>query len=209
LTLDDFGTGYSSLAYLNRAPFRKLKIDRTFVSGAAARDGQNAAIIRAIVALADSLGLATTAEGAETFDDLDVIRALGCTQVQGFIFGKGVDVGEASRLAASTVPLSPKGRKATRARRRSTLRMVDVLHEGLRRRAVLRNLSPSGAMFDADWSPRVGERLHPQLEDGVQRSGVVRWAHGGRFGLLFDDSFVEPQIAERQPSAFERGVRAA
>jgi diguanylate cyclase (GGDEF)-like protein len=209
LTLDDFGTGYSSLAYLNRAPFRKLKIDRTFVSGAAAGDGQNAAIVRTIVALADSLGLATTAEGVETFDDLDVIRALGCTQVQGFIFGKGVDVGEASRLAASSEPLSPEGRKATRARRRAALRMVDVLHEGLLKRAVLRNLSPSGAMFDADWSPQVGERLYPQLKDGIQHSGVVRWVHGGRFGVLFDDNYVEPEIAERQPRAFDGGKRAA
>ena len=84
LALDDFGTGYSSLGYLKKAPFDKIKIDQSFVRGAASRDNRNSAIIRAIVTLADSLGMDTTAEGVETHDDLQLIRDLGVSQIQGY-----------------------------------------------------------------------------------------------------------------------------
>ena len=88
LALDDFGTGYSSLGYLKKAPFDKIKIDQSFVRGAASTTNRNSAIIRAIVTLAESLGMDTTAEGVETHDDLQLIRELGVSQVQGYIFGQ-------------------------------------------------------------------------------------------------------------------------
>src|SRR3546814_1914448 len=69
IALDDFGTGYSSLGYLRKANFSKIKIDRSFVRGAAQNSDESVAIIRAIVAMAGSLGMETTAEGAETEDD--------------------------------------------------------------------------------------------------------------------------------------------
>ena len=87
LALDDFGTGYSSLGYLKKAPFDKIKIDQSFVRGAASTTQRNAAIIRAIVSLADTLGMDTCAEGVETHDDLQLIRDLGVSMVQGYIFG--------------------------------------------------------------------------------------------------------------------------
>src|SRR4029079_3263116 len=79
LALDDFGTGYSSLGYLKKAPFDKIKIDQSFVRGAASTSAtnRNAAIIRAIVTLAETLGMDTCAEGVETHDDLQLIRELG------------------------------------------------------------------------------------------------------------------------------------
>src|SRR5207237_9416501 len=79
LALDDFGTGYSSLGYLQKAPFDKIKIDQSFVRGAASSSttNRNAAITRAIVTLADTLGMDTCAEGVETHDDLQLIRELG------------------------------------------------------------------------------------------------------------------------------------
>ena len=88
LALDDFGTGYSSLGYLKKAPFDKIKIDQSFVRGAASSTNRNSAIIRAIVTLAESLDMDTCAEGVETHDDLQLIRDLGVSQVQGYIFGK-------------------------------------------------------------------------------------------------------------------------
>ncbi|RYG63360.1 bifunctional diguanylate cyclase/phosphodiesterase, partial [bacterium] len=83
LALDDFGTGYSSLGYLRTAPFDKIKIDQSFVRGAAQPGNRNAAIIRAIVTLADTLGMDTTAEGVEIQDEIRLVRELGCSHIQG------------------------------------------------------------------------------------------------------------------------------
>jgi diguanylate cyclase (GGDEF)-like protein/PAS domain S-box-containing protein len=99
LSLDDFGTGYSSLGYLSRTRFSSIKIDRSFVQGAAKGVKEALAIIRAVVALAQSLGMATTAEGVETEDEHLLVQQLGCNKVQGFYFGRPLPVEEARTLA--------------------------------------------------------------------------------------------------------------
>jgi diguanylate cyclase (GGDEF)-like protein len=86
IVLDDFGTGYSSFSYLQRFPFNKIKIDRSFVANLTTRP-DCAAIVCAITGLAKSLDIKTTAEGVETQDQLELLRAAGCTQVQGFLLG--------------------------------------------------------------------------------------------------------------------------
>ena len=90
LALDDFGTGYSSLGYLQSAPFDKIKIDQSFVRGATEPGSRNSAIIAAIVALAGALGMETTAEGIETLDQLELIRSLKVSHIQGFVYSKAV-----------------------------------------------------------------------------------------------------------------------
>ena len=90
LVLDDFGKGYSSFGYLSRAKFAKIKIDQSFVRGAAEGARDCVAIVHAILALARGLGVETTAEGVETEVQADVMRQLGCTQLQGFHFGRPV-----------------------------------------------------------------------------------------------------------------------
>jgi EAL domain-containing protein (putative c-di-GMP-specific phosphodiesterase class I) len=85
ISMDDFGTGYSSLSYLRSFPFDKIKIDRCFISGLAAGD-DSVAIVLAIAGLAKQLGMATTAEGVETRQQLQQIRALACSEMQGFLF---------------------------------------------------------------------------------------------------------------------------
>ena len=100
LSLDDFGTGYSSLGYLSRTRFSSIKIDRSFVQGAAKGVKEAIAIIRAVVALAQSLGMATTAEGVETEDEHHLVQTLGCTKVQGYYFGRPLPVEEARALTA-------------------------------------------------------------------------------------------------------------
>lgn len=101
LSLDDFGTGYSSLGYLSRTKFSAIKIDRSFVHAAANGGREATAIIRAVVALADSLGMATVAEGVETEEEHRVVTALGCDKVQGYYFGRPLPVAEARMLVVA------------------------------------------------------------------------------------------------------------
>ena len=90
LAMDDFGTGYSSLGYLRKADFDTLKIDRSFVQSISAEDPESTAIIRAVVALAGSLGMKTVAEGVSTEEQMDLVRKLGCDRIQGYIFSRPV-----------------------------------------------------------------------------------------------------------------------
>ena len=94
LALDDFGTGYSSLGYLRRLKFSTIKVDRSFVQGAAQQSPESLAIIRAVVAMADSLGMTTTAEGVENDEEAQMIRELGCTKIQGYHFGRPMPAGD-------------------------------------------------------------------------------------------------------------------
>jgi diguanylate cyclase (GGDEF)-like protein/PAS domain S-box-containing protein len=98
LSLDDFGTGYSSLGYLTRTRFSTIKIDRSFVQGASKGLKESLAIVRAVVALAQSLGMGTTAEGVETEEEHRMVQSLGCTKVQGYYFGRPLPVSEARIL---------------------------------------------------------------------------------------------------------------
>jgi EAL domain-containing protein (putative c-di-GMP-specific phosphodiesterase class I) len=100
LSLDDFGTGYSSLGYLSRTRFSTIKVDRSFVQGASKGVREAIAIIRAVVALAKSLGMATTAEGVETEAEHAMVQELGCSKVQGYYFGRPLPVDEARNLAS-------------------------------------------------------------------------------------------------------------
>jgi diguanylate cyclase (GGDEF)-like protein/PAS domain S-box-containing protein len=99
ISLDDFGTGYSSLSYLRSFPFDKIKIDRSFVKDLAQRN-DCVAIVRAISGLGRSLNITTTAEGVETIDQLDWLRAEGCNEVQGFLFSAARPAAEIEALMA-------------------------------------------------------------------------------------------------------------
>ena len=101
LALDDFGTGYSSLGYLSKTKFSTIKVDRSFVQGAAKNLPESLAIIRAVVALANSLGMSTTAEGVENDDECQMIKDLGCRKIQGYLFGRPMPAEEARRVIAS------------------------------------------------------------------------------------------------------------
>nr|WP_082788190.1 GGDEF and EAL domain-containing protein [Sphingorhabdus sp. M41] len=98
LSLDDFGTGYSSLGYLRKTRFTTIKVDRSFVQGAAKNAPESLAIIRAVVAMADALGMSTTAEGAETEEEVNMIKKLGCRKIQGYYFGRPMVADDAKNL---------------------------------------------------------------------------------------------------------------
>ncbi len=90
VAMDDFGTGYSSLAYLQRLPIDVLKIDRSFISGMMV-DPDSVAIVRAVLSLAEALGMSTTAEGIETVELATTLAALGCSSGQGFYFARPLE----------------------------------------------------------------------------------------------------------------------
>jgi diguanylate cyclase (GGDEF)-like protein/PAS domain S-box-containing protein len=98
VALDDFGTGYSSLGYLRKLKFSTIKVDRTFVQGAAQGSAESLAIINAVVAMAKSLKMTTTAEGVETSEEAELIRNLGCDKIQGFYFGRPMTATDARSL---------------------------------------------------------------------------------------------------------------
>ncbi|WP_375290698.1 putative bifunctional diguanylate cyclase/phosphodiesterase [Qipengyuania sp.] len=98
VALDDFGTGYSSLGYLKTLKFSTIKVDRSFVQGAAQDNPESLAIIRAVVAMAESLNMSTTAEGVENADEAAMIRRMGCNKIQGFHFGRPMPAEEARTL---------------------------------------------------------------------------------------------------------------
>jgi EAL domain-containing protein (putative c-di-GMP-specific phosphodiesterase class I) len=89
ISIDDFGTGYSSLSRLSKLPVDTLKIDRSFVSGLVG-DESSQAVVSTIVALARAFKLSTVAEGVETVEQLEILRALGCEQSQGYLHGRPV-----------------------------------------------------------------------------------------------------------------------
>jgi diguanylate cyclase (GGDEF)-like protein/PAS domain S-box-containing protein len=99
VALDDFGTGHSSLSYLKRMPLSRLKIDQSFVVGLP-EDVENLAIVKAIVAMAESLSLNVTAEGVETLQQASVLKEMGCQSLQGYYFGKPMPAAEMDILLA-------------------------------------------------------------------------------------------------------------
>ena len=100
IALDDFGTGYSSLSYLQRFPFDKIKIDRCFVEDIA-EPGGSSSIVQAVVHLANARQMTTTAEGVETLAQKQLLRTLGCAEMQGHLFSAAKPAAELMELLAS------------------------------------------------------------------------------------------------------------
>ncbi len=188
LALDDFGTGYSSLGYLKKAPFDKIKIDQSFVRGAASTSSRNSAIIRAIVSLAESLGMDTTAEGVETHDDLQLIRELGVSQIQGFIFGRPGSP-EKARELASQASVEAEGFSCVREPRQSLMRRAVAAIDGEPTEVRLRNISANGALVECAKPVSPGIRLTIDIVGAGPVCGVVVWSHATRFGLKFEEDF--------------------
>ena len=97
ISVDNFGTGYSALSHLRSFPFDKVKIDKSFVHDLASAEDSRA-IVDAVIGLGRSLGMSTTAEGVETDAQLDLVRAKGCTEVQGFLFSPPLPAAAIDRL---------------------------------------------------------------------------------------------------------------
>ena len=198
LALDDFGTGYSSLGYLKKAPFDKIKIDQSFVRGAASsKTSRNSAIIRAIVTLGESLQMDTCAEGVETHDDLHLIRELGCSQIQGFIFGRPAAAAEA-RVLANKARIEAVGYQCVREPRHRLMRRAIASIDGFAVEVKLRNISAMGALVECNEPVKVGQQMTMDIVGVGPVQGLVRWAQSGKFGLQFEGNFDLARLAPKR-----------
>ncbi|WP_342657670.1 EAL domain-containing protein [Sphingomonas sp. NY01] len=197
LALDDFGTGYSSLGYLRTAPIDKIKIDQSFVRGTAQPGNRNAAIVRAIVTLADTLGMETTAEGVEHQDEIALLADLGCSHIQGFVYGQPANADDAlAQLSARRGYATASGFRVSRAPRVKMLRSARVAVRDAGGAVIdgdvrIRDMSATGAMIDglAIDGEAVGVDLLIELLEDQMFTAQVRWARDGRAGIQFAEHF--------------------
>jgi diguanylate cyclase (GGDEF)-like protein len=197
LALDNFGTGRSGLGHLRDAPLDKIKIDRSFVRGAADPGSRNGAIVRAIVVLAESLGMDTTAEGAERIEDLALIRRLGCSQVQGFIFGRPMTAEEALTLATESRP-SAEVLGFSRPPRHRLIRNGILHWDGVALEVRLRNISAGGAMIECERALAPGTPVELDLDEAGTLPAEIRWCQQGQIGLSFAEPFAVGKLARKR-----------
>ncbi len=167
LALDDFGTGYSSLSYLRSAPFDKIKVDRSFVDSCTEKEKNSAKIIAAIVGLSNALSMETTVEGVEAFDQLEVVREKGAQLIQGWLYAKAMPQEKVlERIVSGEFKIEPEGPDTHRRERRSVFRRIGVIHEDHHYRAVMRDLSTTGARIEGLVGVPVGTPLVLDLGAG-------------------------------------------
>jgi diguanylate cyclase (GGDEF)-like protein/PAS domain S-box-containing protein len=193
LSLDDFGTGYSSLGYLKKAPFDKIKIDQSFVRGATLEGSRNGAIIAAIVSMAEALGMESTAEGVETVDELELVRMLGCSHIQGYIYDRPLSYEEATERLSTGTRAVARGPRSARPPRQTMLRKVVLEHGDQHYHGTVRNLSSRGAMIEGLWHVPVGTIFRLTFADGLVLTATTRWNEEDRTGVEFATPLAEGQ----------------
>ena len=192
LALDDFGTGYSSLAYLQSAPFDKIKIDQSFVRNATEKGSRNAAIIAAIVALATTLDMETTAEGIETLDQLDLIRRLNVSHIQGFAYSKAVTNADlVQRCGDGQWFIKPSGPAKQRHKRLKMFRRAGAVHENHYYPIMIRNLSTTGALIEGIIDVPLGTKFVVDFGEGQLAVADVVRTRRNQQGLKFEQRLVD------------------
>jgi len=190
--LDHFGDGYSALGFLRTPLFDKIKIDASFVRGVTAKDSRNAEIIGSVVKLAKALKLEVAAEGVEAHDELDTVRALGVSQVQGHIYGGALnseDVSEA--MLTGEWVIEPSGPSHYRPDRKTVFRKIGLIHEDYRYEATMRNVSRSGCMIEGLLDVPVGTQFVIDFGEGQLAVGTVRRTAGAMMGMEFEQALVD------------------
>ncbi len=191
LTLDDFGTGHSSLSYLRAAPFDKLKVDRSFVDACTLTDQNSVKIIAAIIGLADALGMETTVEGVEAFDQRDLVCAKGARQIQGFLYSPPLEQAVIlSQMGSDVLRIQPDGPQRHRPERRSVYRRIGVIHADHRYEALLRNLSATGARIEGLVGVPIGTGLVLDLGAGQLAVVTVSRSDDAVIGVEFETPLV-------------------
>ncbi len=191
LALDDFGTGYSSLSYLRSAPFDKIKVDKSFVDSCTQKDQNSAKIITAIIGLSEALGMETTVEGVEAFDQLDLVIAKGGKYVQGWIYSKALRVDEIeARMVNGEFKIVPDGPEIYRAERRSVFRRIGVIHDDHRYEAVMRDLSKTGAFIEGLIGVPLGTGLVLDLSGGQLVVCTVTRSQDAQIAVEFETPLI-------------------
>ncbi len=187
LALDDFGTGYSSLSYLRNAPFDKIKIDQSFVRGCTEEGSNKAAIVTAIIRMAEALGMETVAEGIEAKDELELVTERGANYLQGLIFSGALANDELVRILKSgELKIEPRGPEKYRSDRRTELRRIGLIHDDHRYHVVLRNLSKTGAYVEGLLEVPIGTEVVLDLGGGQLAVATVRRSSGYAQGVEFE-----------------------
>ena len=191
LALDDFGTGYSSLSYLRSAPFDKLKVDKSFVDSCTQTDQNSAKIIAAIIGLSDALGMETTVEGVEAFDQFNLVCSKGAKFIQGWIYSKALRLEDIeARMGSGEFKIEPDGPEKHRSERRSVYRRVGLIHEDHRYEVVMRDLSISGARVEGLIGVPDGTGMVLDLGGGQLAVGVVNRSQDASIALEFESPLV-------------------
>jgi diguanylate cyclase (GGDEF)-like protein len=191
LALDDFGTGYSSLSYLRSAPFDKIKVDRTFVDSCTQKGQNSAKIIAAIIGLSDALGMETTVEGVEAFDQYHLVCAKGARFIQGWIYSRALPLQQIlDNIATTNFRIEPAGPARHRSERRSMFRRIGVIHEDHRYEALMRELSKTGASIEGLLGVPLGTGLVLDLGGGQLVVCMVTRSHEGMIAVEFETPLV-------------------
>ena len=191
LALDDFGTGYSSLSYLRSAPFDKLKVDKSFVDSCTQTDQNSAKIIAAIIGLSDALGMETTVEGVEAFDQFNLVCSKGAKFIQGWIYSKALRLEDIeARMGSGEFKIEPDGPEKHRSERRSVYRRVGLIHEDHRYEVVMRDLSITGARVEGLIGVPDGTGMVLDLGGGQLAVGVVNRTQDASIALEFENPLV-------------------
>jgi len=192
MTLDEFGSGYSSLAYLRRAPFDSIKIDQKLLAQIEHHDSRELGLVRAIVALSGALEMDTIAHGIESASMLALLRECGVRYLQGPIFSEPIDTERLEReISGGTWKIEPGANRVCRAKRRTVLRKIQVIHDDYAYEVTLRNLSRTGALIQGLVDVPKGTQFVVDLGGGQLAVATVIRSSGDTQGLEFEQPLVD------------------
>lgn len=192
LTLDEFGTGYSSLSYLRRAPFDSIKIGDMICTPNLEQDSREQGLLAAVAALAKALNMTTIASGVETIGQHQALKASGVRCVQGPLYAEIVSGEEVlAELAGGSWQIEPSAERMSRARRRTLLRKIQVIHDDYSYEVTLRNLSKTGALIQGLADVPTETQFVVDLGGGQLAVATVVRSAGDTQGLEFETPLVE------------------
>ena len=192
LTLDHFGGGFTSLSYLRRAPFSALRIAPTYFEPTMGDDQGDMQMIGALVQLARTLGMETSASGVHSLSLLDRLESLGIDCIQGFVFSGPIDSDAVEiALAAGDWTIAPTDAGNQRASRRTVFRKIGLIHTDCYYEVTLRNLSRSGAMIQGLEDVPVGTQFVLDFGGGQLAVATVKRVMDDTQGVEFEQELVD------------------